>query len=136
MSMSRVKKTVIICVTICALLILACISMLIAFKVLSDKKERIKTNNYICRSDLLGEIRIDYNDFNGQFAGKIIIDGQEVTTHVICNGDERYQNFNYGNKEYFITAFFDDYDLICFLYYELDNARPEFIERLDFVKKN
>lgn len=140
--MTKLKKSVIACTAVAAVLLSAFIAVLTVFSVKKNAGDAAwKKVDYIAVSSV-GELKVNYSDYTRNKT--IAVDGRSVdVTRYKSEGDNR-GHFVCGNNGYYIIIIFGDGKPTGFLYsddgeippdfpYTDGGEMPTFIEKLNFA---
>lgn len=127
--MTKLKKSVIACVSVAAALLVAFSVVLTVFSVKKHADVAAWQKVEYAAVSRIGELGVSYYDYSSRKS--ITIDGQTVDVERgKFEGDNR-GHFVRDDNDYFIIILFDDGTPTGFLY--SDGETPDFIEKLDFV---
>lgn len=127
--MTKLKKSVIACVSVAAALLVAFSVVLTVFSVKKHADVAAWQKVEYAAVSRIGELGVSYYDYSSRKS--ITIDGQTVDVERgKLEGDNR-GHFVRGDSDYYIIILFDDGAPTGFLY--SDGEEPRFIEKLNFV---
>ncbi len=127
--MSAVKKTVIICIAVCAACIIAFCSAAIVFAVRRSKVNKTENGYFVCSTEAVGEISLNYGKFFDN--GELTVGGENVTAAATADGSSNRRSFEYGGKNYQLAVYLDGYGAEGWLF-TADGSLPELSEKLNF----